>query len=350
MGETFWKRDDFLTQKKEESVQTCQSESLSQKNKDLCPLFPEDNTETEILQHFTPKKLRSASLRDVYLELGLTQRALRVDGCGTFLEWHIQPETQKLVRANFCKDRLCSMCNWRRSLKVFSQVSQVMTILQQSANYEFLFLTLTVRNCDGSQLSSVLSEMQKSWVRMLHVKHIKKVVCGSFRAIEITRNPHTGEYHPHFHVILAVNRDYFHKSYLKQSEWAAIWRSCCRLEYNPVVDVRSIKNGSKGLSGAVAEAAKYSVKDSDFLSGTWEERSSAVLALLSGITQRKLVCWSGCFLDAVKQLNLDDSENGDLLNFDGTQLRSDVAFLVVRWHWAAGCYVRSCSEIRQGDK
>ena len=28
----------------------------------------------------------------------------------------------------------------------------------------------------------------------------------------------------------------------------------------------------------------------------------------------------------MKQLNLDDSENGDLLNFDGPQLRPDVAF------------------------
>ena len=32
---------------------------------------------------------------------------------------------KRLHSANFCRNRLCPMCNWRRSLKMYSQVSQI---------------------------------------------------------------------------------------------------------------------------------------------------------------------------------------------------------------------------------
>lgn len=326
-------------QTKRKSAQPGKAETL-EKDKDLSPLFYKDNTEQEISQRFEPKKKQSQQLRDVYLELGLTQRALRVDGCGSFLEWHLQDEVQKLAHANFCKDRLCPMCSWRRSLKIFGQVSQVMTILQ-GQGFEFLFLTLTVKNCAGSELGATLAKMQKAWERMQHRARLRGVIAGTFRAIEITRNAKTAEYHPHYHVVLAVRSDYFAgRNYVKQSEWAEIWRSCCGLDYNPVIDIRNIKSGSKGVSGAVAEVAKYAVKGSDYLRGTWSERSAAVNDLLSGLTQRKLVSWTGCFLDAVKLLKLDDVEDGDLVHVDGTELRPDVAYMIVRWQWVAGCYQR----------
>lgn len=323
---------------KEKSAQTGKSETLI-KDRDCSPLSYEDNTEQEISQRFTPKKKQSEQLRDVYFELGLTQRAVRVDGCGSFLEWHIQADVQKLAHANFCKDRLCAMCSWRRSLKIFGQVSQVMTVLQ-GQGYEFLFLTLTVKNCSGSELGATLAKMQKAWERLQHRSRLRGVIAGTFRAIEITRNAKTGQYHPHYHVILAVNPDYFHKSYIKQAEWGEIWRTCCGLDYDPIIDIRNIKSGSKGVSGAVAEVAKYAVKGSDYLRGTWSERASAVNDLLAGLTQRKLVSWTGCFLDAVKLLRLDDVENGDLVHVDGTELRPDVAYMIVRWQWVAGCYQR----------
>lgn len=325
------------------SAQSCRT-GAPKKDKDFCPLSFEDSTETEVLQRFTPKKKQSEQLRDVYLNLGLSQRAIRVDSCGSFLEWHVQDAVQKLAHANFCKDRLCPMCSWRRSLKIFGQVSQVMAVLQ-GQGFEFLFLTLTVKNCAGADLGSTLAAMQKSWERMLHRSRVQNVVAGTFRAVEVTRNFNTGLYHPHYHLILAVRSDYFHRSYIKQSEWGEIWRSCCSLDYNPIIDIRNIKSSSKGLSGAVAEVAKYAVKGSDYLSGSWSERSAAVHDLLVGLTQRKLVSWTGCFLDAVKSLHLDDIETGDLVNVDATELRPDVAYMIVRWHWAAGCYQRSETEL-----
>lgn len=323
---------------KKKSAQPGKAEALA-KDKNLLLLSFKDNTEVEIKQHFEPKKIQSEKLRDVYFELGLEKRAVRVDGCGSYLEWHIQENVQKLAHANFCKDRLCPMCGWRRSLKIFGQASQVMNLLE-SKGYRFLFLTLTVKNCSGEDLGKTLSHMQKAWERMLHRKRLCGLVVGTFRAIEVTYNRETGEFHPHYHIILAVLPDYFHKGYVKQAEWSQIWRECCKLDYQPIIDVRAVTDKNKGVSGAVREIAKYSVKSTDYLQGTWLERSKIVEHLLSSLTQRKLISWTGCFLEAVKQLNLDDVEDGDLVHVDTSELRPDVSYFIVRWQWKAGCYQR----------
>ena len=70
---------------------------------------------------------------------------------------------------------------------------------------------------------------------------------------------------------------YFQADYLKQAEWAELWRHCLRVDYRPVVDVRVVKQGKKRsafqLNGAamshmwliVTEILKYSVKASDMV-------------------------------------------------------------------------------------
>lgn len=306
-----------------------------------------DNTEKELRQHFQPKKAASLKLAAAYSDIALLpgedtssfdEKSKRVSTCGQFLEFHVSAGGSKLARAFFCKDRLCPMCNWRRSLKVFSQMSKVMDALQ-GQGFQFLFLTLTVKNCSGDTLGAVLDEMQHAWNRMLHLKKFRSVVCGTFRAIEVTRNRLTGEYHPHYHVVLAVRPDYFKKSYIKQSEWKRVWRESCRLEYDPIVDIRTIRADSKkDMAKAVAETSKYAVKDKDYLEGSAAGISQNVLHLLHGLTQRKLCSWTGCFLDEMKKLKFDDAENGDLLHV-GDELRDDLSYLIVKYHWCAGAYI-----------
>lgn len=307
-----------------------------------------DNTEKELKQHFQPKKAASVRLSEAYFGMSMRSspdaadfetRSKRVGTCGEYLEFHVTEKGSKLARAFFCKDRLCPMCNWRRSLKVFSQMSKVMDALQ-SQGYQFLFLTLTVKNCSGDDLGVVLDEMQHAWTRMMHLKAVKKAVCGTFRAIEVTRNRRTGEYHPHYHVVLAVRPDYFKKCYITQTSWKNMWRDSCRLSYDPVVDIRTIKADSKkDMAKAVAETSKYAVKDKDYLAGDNLQVSHNVEVLLQGLTQRKLCSWTGCFLEEMKKLKFDDAESGDLLHVDPDEIREDLSYLIVRFHWCAGAYV-----------
>lgn len=301
----------------------------------------EAKLQDEVDTKFVPKKKDALLLADVYDRLGLDGRMARVADCGSFLEYHVTPGAKTLHAANFCKDRLCPMCNWRRSLKIFGQVSQVMDELERQ-QYRFLFLTLTIRNCISEDLSPTVQLLYDGW-RQLYHKHkiFRRSIEGTFRSLEVTRNPKDGSYHPHLHVILAVRSDYFRCGYIPQSEWSYMWQSCCGLDYMPVVDIRTIRPNDKGLSGAVAEVAKYAVKSSDFLRGTPDDMARTAWDFLTALSGRRLCSFTGVFAKIRKQLALDDIESGDLINVDGNDLRDDVAYMIVRYRWAAGFYERS---------
>lgn len=294
----------------------------------------------EVAGRFQPKKVDTMVLSEVYSDMGLWPRSRRVADCGTYLEYHVTETEKRLHLANFCKDRLCPLCNWRRSLKIFGQVSRIMDALEKD-KYRFLFLTLTVRNCSASELQRTVDMLFSGWRYMYNKSPVfRRSVCGSFRNLEITRNLKTEEFHPHFHVVLAVRPSYFTRGYLTQAQWAELWRDSCDLDYNPIVDICAIvPEGNKGISGAVAEVSKYAVKPVDFLRGIPEERAAYVSAFLSALSRRRLCSFTGCFSQMRKQLDLDDVESGDLVHVDGDDLRADVAYMVVRYAWRAGVYV-----------
>lgn len=301
----------------------------------------EAKLQDEVDTKFVPKKKDALLLADVYDRLGLDGRMARVAECGSFLEYHVTDSSKTLHSANFCKDRLCPMCNWRRSLKIFGQVSQVMDELERQ-QYRFLFLTLTVRNCSPVDLPATVQVLYDGWRQLYHKnKLFRRSIEGTFRSLEVTRNSKDGSYHPHIHVILAVCPDYFRCGYIPQSEWSYMWRSCCSLDYNPIVDIRTIKPNDKGLAGAVAEVAKYAVKSSDFLRGSPDDMARTVWDFLIALSGRRLCSFTGCFAKVRKHLALDDIESGDLIHVDGSDLRDDVAYMIVRYRWAAGFYERS---------
>ena len=123
-------------------------EALSGRFNELCGYYTASlqSLQDEIEKKFVGKKEQTDILGAVYSVLDMENRSRRVLDCGSFLEFKVTEEKAKLQHANFCRDRLCPMCNWRRSLKIFAQVSKVMDALQ-AEGYQFLFLTLTVRNC-----------------------------------------------------------------------------------------------------------------------------------------------------------------------------------------------------------
>ena len=63
-------------------------------------------------------------------------------------------------KAEFCRHRLCPTCNWRKSLKLFSQMKEVSArLLQDFPGARYLFLTLTVKNCSGAELAQTIDKM-----------------------------------------------------------------------------------------------------------------------------------------------------------------------------------------------
>lgn len=321
--------------------------------------------ENELQCKFEPKKLLSEYLAYSYERLGLISRSNRVRMCGEFLEFGKfssvgggspvggPPPTGeldykfKLTNANFCRDRLCPMCNWRRSYKIFGQVSKIMDFIVD--DYEYLFLTLTVPNCIGSDLPALIDTMQHAFSKkFLRYKRIKQAVKGFFKALEITRNKKNNTYHPHFHIVIAVPKGYFKSScYIKRDEWLEMWQMAMNDYSITQVDIRKCRTkhelqegseASKALSSAIAEVAKYSVKSSDYLDvNDCVLTDEVVNVLLSALSNRRLCSFGGCFDEVRKKLNLDDVIDGDLLHLDDT-LRSDVAEMIYKYQWSCGCY------------
>ena len=178
------------------------------------------------------------------------------------------------------------MCNWRRSLKIAFQNKRIIEVANEREKLKWVFLTLTVRNCKGSELKPTMDEMMKAWNNFSRYAVFKKAVKGYFRTMEVTRNhdfksKSYGTYHPHFHVLLAVPNSYFQgKNYVKQATWAELWGKAMKLDYTPIVHVAKVKPKAElaemteydqqlkehmALEKAIYETSKYAVKDSDVI-------------------------------------------------------------------------------------
>lgn len=317
----------------------------------------------ELTQKFTPKKLSSELLSQSYSRIGLDSKSSRVSECGTFLEFAheisadgVIAEVGKLHNANFCKDRLCPMCSWRRSYKIFAQVSQIMELIGN--DYKFLFLTLTVPNCAPEKLSETISRLMRSWNSLIDYKAFKRAVKGFFRALEITRNKTIGEYHPHFHIVLAVSKSYgANKDYIKHDEWLNMWRKAYKDSSITQVDIRLAKSKSKetdsavdSLSSAVAEIAKYAVKSSDYIIDNDEALTDKIVdELSSALYKRRLTAFGGVFKEAFEKLKLDDAAEGDLVHINET-LNPSLAWLITRYGWSCGVYEMTDSFVQTPEE
>lgn len=308
-----------------------------------------NNTEDEFSKVFLSdfrngKKVNWQSYKNLSLKVGASyvrlnsDKAYRIMDCGSFLEFkRFDSGEMKLHQANFCKVRLCPMCAWRRSLKIFAQVSKVMDKCNSDYDYRFIFLTLTCRNCSPDDLNSQIDELFAAFRKMTGRKVFKTAVKGFFRCLEITHNWDDNTFHPHFHIILAVNKSYFDDSkiYISQKKWSELWGDCLGVDYTPIVDVRTF-NRSTGKE--VAEVAKYAVKPSDVLSPYSDDKMTdfVVETLDRALNGRRLVAFGGILKVIHKLLNLDDTEDGNLINVDDDEIRDDLNYVICRYRWHVG--------------
>lgn len=259
------------------------------------------------------KKVKNLIISEVYKDVS-ENKAIRLENCATYVEFWIDPlGKKKLKEANFCRVRLCPMCIWRRSLKIFNQVKRIMDEIEKENQYEYLLLTLTVKNCDGDQLSGELDRLFYAWNKFSKSKRFKNSVKGWYRGLEVTHNVSNNTYHPHFHCVFAVNRGYFRgRGYITQAEWTNIWKKALGVEYTPIVNVKKIKGVT---AKAVAEVAKYTVKDGDYIKPEdWDLTVEIVRRLDRALDHRRLVGFGGEFKKWHKKLNLDNPVDGDLVH------------------------------------
>lgn len=295
----------------------------------------------------------ATKLADSYGRLGLHGKANRVDSCGNYLVFARADEGLRLQHAKFCKIRLCPMCAWRRSLKIFAQTSKIMDCYDRlNPTHKYIFLTLTCRNVTGDMLAGQIDQLVTAWRNLAKSDVFKRHVNGWFRVLEVTHNLQADTYHPHYHCILAVSNSYFKgQCYMSQAKWVQLWRDCMGIDYDPIVDVRLLRGGKSG----VAEASKYAAKPTDYLitddnyNVDTVQTDRAVAVLDNALHKRRLVAYGGEFKCLHKALDLDDAETGDLIHTDNDSVRADVGQALYIYHWHVGYRRYTLTDVIQSD-
>jgi hypothetical protein len=220
-------------------------------------------------------------------------------------------------------------------------------IVQEYPKARWLFLTLTVRNCDISDLGDTLSQMNQAFQRLKDRKDFKPVL-GWIRTTEVTKGK-DGSAHPHFHVLVMVPPSMLSgTNYVKQSRWVDLWADCLRVHYRPNIDIRTVKPkvlkgepvpGIEGtieaLQGAVAETLKYSTKPSDM---TDEGGADGwFLELTRQTHKRRFIAAGGALKDVLKP----DQETDEDMALSEGEGNDDGSRLAFDWKTAQRRYMRN---------
>lgn len=241
------------------------------------------------------------------------------------------------------------MCAWRKANKDALVISVMMEYIVDEEDKDFLFLTLTAPTVPADQLEDEIKKFNVSFKKMFERKELKSIVKGYIRKLEVTYdgdefitkdmykkhlsyydkrglkfgddNPNFNKYHPHFHVLIAVNKSYFTDKnyYLSRDRWLELWQEATGDYSITQVDIRKFKKHVK--DSEVHEIAKYSAKDNDYLQS--EEVFDVFYKALKG---KRILVYSGLFKDANKKL-----KNGDLKEYMKEDTTEYVYLILYTW-------------------
>lgn len=291
---------------------------------------------------------KKARIKDI--NLISDSRLFDLEHCGDTLTFLQNAEgKKKLKTANFCRVRLCPMCQWRRSLKMFSQVKKITDkILENDKSTRFIFGTFTIKNTDAENLEACINTLNKKFKYLVDqkktfapAKKLKQNLLGYLKAVEVTYNSKDKTYHPHLHVIFAVKSTFFKNSsnYMTKKEWIELWQKALGVDYKPQTDIRAIKSGT---AKAVAEVAKYPVKTASILKLNDDEAVEVLKTLTLSLNKKRFVAYGGIFKTVKQELKLQDVETDkDLVNTDIEQQErfNAVTAVLFKYNFKFGVYI-----------
>lgn len=278
------------------------------------------------------RRAETDGFKALYQDTMFDRYAERMSECSCRLDFAFQIDENglcnlKLQNARFCRVRLCPVCQGRRSMKWQAKAFKVLPkLLEDNPKARFIFLTLTVRNCELTELRDTLSWMHQSWRKLVKRKEFTAI--GWIRSVEVTRG-HDNTAHPHYHALLMVKPSYFKKTYISQQRWTETWQSCLGVDYTPIVDIRSISSKIPSdtsqeqiIRKGILETLKYSVKPSSVLR---EDRGSKLpseatlsdrdwlIELTAQLSGTRAVATGGILKQYLKDL---EKEPDDLIHID----------------------------------
>ena len=288
--------------------------ATTKKKQDIMVKHTKKKRKNGVLAYFMEKLVSEHLVSGNTLEL--------IKECNTFMMMVADEslEKKKQHKGNSCKNRFCPICAWKKARKDALALSVMMAYLKQEEKKEFIFLTLTAPNVSAEELNDEINHYNQSFQRLMQRKEVKKIVKGYARKLEITYNEERDDYHPHFHVLIAVNKSYFTQTtqYISRDRWLELWQEVTRNPLITQVDVRKVRNGR---DDKVYEIAKYSAKDSDYLLN-----QNVFEVFYKALKGKRLIVFSGLFKEAMTKF-----KNGELDQYKEKDMTKYVYAIMYNW-------------------
>lgn len=281
----------------------------------------EKNTKEAVLQKLAIYKNNQQKVIEILMQIPEeSERAYRLAECGTYIEL----QTCKccgthITASNFCRERVCPVCAWRRQSKYRAEFSKMADYLQLKPK-NLRHITLTIKNIEAENLSATLNQMYQAWNILTKYADWKKAVQGYSRCLEVTYNREEKTFHPHFHCLIHK------KGNVSLKTIASLWKKALNVQYIPETHISQITN-EKGI----LECFKYSFKATD-------STPELIKAFLYTIKGRRLVGFGGTFKQARQILNQDDNTLTESGCIYGRNTNPDVLTEVYRFDYTGGIY------------
>lgn len=305
----------------------------------------------DVVKQFAKRKKRIPKVLECGKEFFTEGTTERMGRCRRYMELFADKtlEKRKVTACESCKSPWCPACMLAQARKDAQRIAVLMKWVRLKEDKEFLFLTLTAPNVRGDELKETITQYNKSFKKLMERLEVERAVKGYIRKLEVTynkepiitsdmwngnkerhikaqgkyfqalglhigdANPNYDTYHPHFHVLIAVNKSYFDdkRLYISRETWLQLWRDVMGDNSITQVDARRVTLNS---GKEIGEIAKYTVKDSDFA------HSPEVFAVYYKALQgRQKTTYGGLFAKANKLYKEKDPEMMALKEIDLTE-------------------------------
>ena len=277
----------------------------------------------DFLKFNNKKKKKNLKLADVIKDKVGETTLTAIQNCSYFMKFYanVTLEKRKLMMANSCNNRFCPMCAYRKARKDGLKHMIMMKKLKIDKKYSFIFLTLTAPSVTGENLRKEVIDYAAAFQKLAKLKEFQNMNVGYIRKLEITYNSKKDTYHPHYHVLICVDKNYFKdKKYIKQSKWLEMWQLAKRDNNISVVDVRRVKDSEE--DNVYLEISKYTAKDSDYINN--KKTFDVFYDALKG---RQVITYNKIFKDLAKKY--DTGELDYLKEIDETKY---VYRVIYKWY------------------
>ncbi|MDE7453553.1 MAG: protein rep [Clostridia bacterium] len=149
-------------------------------------------------------------------EIKFLNKSKAINVCCKFwdIDSYLKLKVKDIKRVNLCRDKFCFNCQSNMALE--RQARFAPQLDEYRKDYEVFHLVLTVPNCSGNELPSVIDKMFQKFPYMIRyfngIKKVKNVdflaygYAGAVRGVEVTQNQTTKEFHPHFHCMVLFRK------------------------------------------------------------------------------------------------------------------------------------------------